>query len=396
MSSACSRTVNLLGPHADAGGNDTLAPTDGAPVDLGMTNPACTNPGPPIVLPTNTGAPCAGALAATGHRFALCSCDGMNAPARVRTAAYDSRDPARTNESSAAIGIGGDLVASAEVRAGGAFWVGGPGGINATSSIRSSTTMYVGGPFVMHSDHADIGGDAYVSGAVTGDVRVSGTLHVPPGTVVSGGEAGAVDSSQPVTVGAPCDCSAGFIDIAGAITAAAATNADDAIGLAPTALASVSTPTSIALPCGTFYLSTIFAPAAVTIVVHGRTLLAIDGDVTVRGGLDVRLDPSAELDLLVRGQVIASGGSPFGATGAAARFRVWIAGTSTIVFDNAPIVSAVIRAPAATVNATSGLPLYGSLLARSASIGADSMLEYDLAILEAGAVCNAPPASPVP
>src|SRR4029079_1712752 len=86
-----------------------------------------------------------------------------------------------TDEIAAAIGIGGDLVASAEVRAGGALWVAGPNGISATNSIRSAPSLHVGGPFWMRSDHADIGGDAYVNGNVTGDVRVSGTLHVPPG-----------------------------------------------------------------------------------------------------------------------------------------------------------------------------------------------------------------------
>jgi len=394
---ACTRDINLLARDGSAGG----AGADGAdavtPIDTSSTNPACTGLGPPIVLPTNTGAPCAGALAATGHRFALCSCQAMNATARVRTDAYDSSNPSLTDEVAAAIGIGGDLVASAEVRAGGALWVAGANGISATNSIRTSTSLRVGGPMVMRSDHADIGGDAFVNGNVTGDVRVSGALHVSPGVTVDGMvEATMVDSTQPVTVASPCDCSAGFVDIAGAIATAAAQNADAAIGLAPGALASVTTPTQISLPCGSFSLSTINATAALTLIVRGRTLLAVDGDVTVRGGLAVQLDPSAELDLLVGGQLIASGGGAFGASSAAARFRVWIAGTNTIVFDDAPTVNAIIHAPAAWVNAASGLPLSGSLLARDVSIGADSTLHFDRAVLEGGAACNAPAAAIVP
>jgi hypothetical protein len=395
-SAGCTRDINLLA-RVDGGGGG--AGPDGAdaitPIDA-SANPACTGLGPPIVLPTNTGAPCAGALAAAAHRFALCSCETMNAAARIRSDAYDSRSPAVSDEVAASIGIGGDLVASAEVRAGGALWVAGPNGISATNSIRTATSLRVGGPLWMRSDHAEIGGDAYVNGNVMGDVRVGGTLHVPPGATVDGaGDIAVVDSSQPVIVASPCDCGAGVVDIAGAIAAAASHNADANVGLASDALASVTTPTTVALPCGTFSLSTISATASVTLIVRGRALLAVDGDVTTRGGLAVQLDPSAELDLVVGGNLIASGGGAYGAPGGAARFRVWIAGT-TIVFDNAPTVNAIIHAPSAWVNAASGLPLSGSLLARDVSIGADSTLHFDRAVLEAGMACGAAAAAIVP
>ena len=162
-----------------------------------------------------------------------------------------------------------------------------------------------------------------------------------------------------ITVPPPCDCSAGFVDVARAIAAAAATNADDAIGLQPTALADVTTPTSIALPCGVFYLTEIDAEAPVTLVVRGRTLLAIGGDVTARAGFTVQLDPSAELDLLVGGQLIVTGGGTFGAAGAAPRFRVWVASATTVLFDGAPAISGVIHAPAAPVTASERPPPLG-------------------------------------
>jgi hypothetical protein len=320
----------------------------------------------------------------------------MNALARVRTDAYDSRNPSVTDELAAAVGIGGDLVASAEVRAGGALWVAGPNGISATNSIRAAASLRVGGPLWMRSDHAELGGDAYVNGDVTGDVRVSGTLHVPPGATVDGAvDATMVDSSQAVAVAPPCDCGASVVDLAGAIAGAASQNADADVGLAPSALVSVTAPTTLTLPCGTFSLSTINATASVTLIVSGRTLLAVDGDVTVRGGLAIQLGPMAELDLLIGGQLIATGGGAFGAAGGAARFRVWIAGT-TIAFDDAPTVNAIVHAPSAWVNAARGLPLSGSLLARDVSIGADSTLHFDRAILEAGMTCDAPAAAVVP
>ena len=145
-----------------------------------------------------------------------------------------------------------------------------------------------------------------------------------------------------------------------------------------------------------FYLTEIDADAPVTLVVRGRTLLAIGGDVTARAGFTVQLDPSAELDLLVGGQLIVTGGGTFGAAGAAARFRVWVASPTTVLFDGAPMVSGVIHAPAAPVTASSGLPLSGSLLARSVAIGADSDLHFDRAIREAGTICGEPAATAVP
>ena len=57
---------------------------------------------------------------------------------------------------------------------------------------------------------------------------------------------------------------------------------------------------------------------------------------------------------------------------------------------------AVIHAPFAPVSAPSGISLYGSLLARSISIGADSTLHFDRAIRAAGTICGEPAAAVVP
>jgi hypothetical protein len=390
---ACSRDINLLPPRADGGGGG------GGGGDT-STNPACSGVGDPIRLPTAAAATCAAALATRGHRFTLCSCQDMNAPARVRTDSYDSRAAATAfEETGAAIGVGGNLTASAEVRAGGALYVAGAGGVDVSNQLRTAASLRAGGPVTIRDDNADVATDAYVSGNVTatggGRFRVTGTLHVPAGVALTGVEAGST-VNEAVAVPPPCDCSAGFVDTAAAIGATAAANANADIGLQPTALADVATPASIQLPCGAFYLTEIDAQAALTLVVRGRALLAIGGDLTARAGLTVQLDPDAELDLLVGGQLIVTGGGSFGAPAAAARFRVWVASTTTVLFDGAPAVSAVVHAAGAQVTAPGGLPLSGSLLARTVAIGADSTLHFDRAILEAGTICGEPAAVPVP
>jgi hypothetical protein len=414
---SCHRDVNLLGP-ADGGpgggrggsvsGTAGTAGTAGTGVIGGTggtggtpVNPACVGLGPAIVLPTSTTAPCAAALATRGHRFALCACDPMTAPARLRSDSYDSTvAPAAFEERAAAFGFSGNLNVNAEVRAGGALYVAGAAGLVALNApIRTTMgSLRVGGPLSMSGDHADIDGDAYVGGNVTGDVRVNGTLHVPTTATVDM-QIQVPIAREAITVAAPCDCSAGaagFVDIAGAIATAAGRNDNASINLSPTALAPVTAQKVLELPCGTFYLNDIDADAGVTLVVHGRTLLAVGRDVALSSGLTVQLDPSAELDLLVSRWLTVSGSAPFGATGAPARFRVWVAGTDSVIFDGAPPTYAVVHAPSAPVSAPAGLPLSGSLLARSISIGADTMIHYDRAILAAGTVCGEPPATPVP
>jgi hypothetical protein len=406
---SCQRDINLLSPPdggsagsggrggssaGGAGGSGTggTSGTSGAGGAL-----ACSGLGPPIVLPTSTGAPCAAALASRGHRFLLCSCGDMTAPARIRSDAFDSANPAIIDDTAAAYGVNGSLNAIGEMRSSGAFYVAGAGGVTAATDFRTGTSLRVGGPMTMTSnDNADIGGDAYINGNVTGNVRVSGTLHVPAGaTLGTGVEKGAL-VNEAVAVPMPCDCRANFVETTDAITAAAASNADAALGLSPTELESVLLPKIIELSCGSYYLTSIDATAAVTLVVHGRALLAVAGDVTIRNGFAVQLDPSAELDLLIGGRLATQNGGTFGATIAPARFRVWIAGTTSVVFDGAPWIGAVVHAPSAAVTAADGLPLSGSLLAGSISIGADSMLHYDRAILEAGTICGEPAAAIVP
>jgi hypothetical protein len=388
--SGCWRDVKLLpGPPGDGDGSVDRRAETGGPT-------ACTDPGDPVVLLTAAGPTCAAALGARGHRFVLCSCETMTVSARIRTDAFDSRDPTMEDDVAAAVGIGGALQSTAEIRAGGALYVAGAGGVRASDHLETTRSLRVGGPLAMLSSTADIETDAFIAGDVTGDVRVRGTLHVPTtATVNPGAEAGAV-TREPVAVPTPCDCSAGFADVAGAIAAAAAAHGDDAARFSPDALAAVTAPARLDLPCGAFYLTGIDTGAAVTLAVHGRALLAVGGDVVLRGPVGVELDPSAELDLLVGGRLAAAGGHTLGVPASPARFRIWIAGSSSVVLDDGPTVGAVIHAPEAPLTAPGGLTLYGSLLARTVGLGAESMLRFDRAILAAGAACGAPAAEIVP
>jgi hypothetical protein len=408
LAPACHRDIHLL-PLADsdggagAGGLGGVAGAAGTGIGGAAAGGAagggmaCVGLGNPITLPTAAGATCAAALAARGHRFALCTCDTLTLDARLRTDAFDSTNAGVNDQVSAAVGVDGALQTSAELRAGGAIYVADATGVRASDHLQAGASFQSNGPLAMLSSNADLLADAYVAGDVSGQVQVSGTLHVPASATLGPQVQAKAVAMGAVTVASPCDCSAGFVDVTGAIAAAASHNDDAAAGFGADVLGKVSTSTSLDLPCGTFYLSSMQTTAPITLLVHGHALLAVAGDVKLSGGgLTVVLDPSAELDLLIAGWFTASGGGVIGAPTAPARFRIWVAGTESLVFDDQPTVAAVIHAPAAAVTAPSGLTVSGSLLVKSLSLGDDSLLHYDRAILSAGVSCGEPAAAVVP
>jgi hypothetical protein len=193
----------------------------------------------------------------------------------------------------------------------------------------------------------------------------------------------------------PCDCGAGFVDVAGAIAAAVARNDDQAAGFAPDRLSAVTASTVLDVPCGTYALTGIDTQQSLFLAVHGRALLAVSGDVVLRAGFTVTLDPGAELDLLIGGRLLSSGNNTIGSM-TPARFRIWVSGSQSVVFDDDPNVGAVIYAGGAQVAASSGLELSGALFAKTLTSGSQVNLHFDQAVLSSGTTCGEPAATPVP
>jgi hypothetical protein len=400
---ACHQDIRLLpvGDNAGAAGAGVggAAGLDGGAGAAGAAGAtvACSGLGDPIKLPTAAGATCAAALETRAHHFALCACDTLTLGARLRTDAFDSTNAGNNDQISAAVGTDGALVTTAELEAGGAIYVADPGGVSANGHLQAGASFRSGGPLTMLSSdaEADLLGDAYVNGDISGMVKVSGTLFVPPTVTVGSNVEAPMVSPGPVSVSDPCDCSDGFVDVADAITTAELDNGDAAAGFDPNALAMVSIATQLSLGCGTYFLNAIGATAPITLAVHGRTLLAVANSVSLGSGLTVALDSSAELDLLVGGWINTSGGT-IGAPSAPARFRIWTASTDSLTFDDQPTIAAVVHAPGSVATATSGLTLSGSLFVKTLILGGDSELHYDRAILSVGAECGEPAATPVP
>jgi hypothetical protein len=356
------------------------------------------------MLPTATGNVCASTLEERGHGFALCTCGDLMLGSQLRTDAFDSSDSSFNDDQlSSAVGIDGALSIenNAELRGGGAIYVAGTAGVYAAGTLEASASFRSSGPLTMLSANASFQSDAFVNGLISGQVQVDGTLHVPAMVDVGPEVQAKSVVTEAVSVSAPCNCNSGFVDLVTALNTAMATNDDAAAGLDPNAFSNVQISQTLDLSCGTYYLSSLQANAPVTLAVHGRALLVVHDDVKVMGGdLTVNLDAGAELDLVVGGWLLASGGGTIGAPAAPARFRIWVVGTDaqSVVLSGQPTIAAVIHAPTTTVTATNGLTISGSLLAQSLILGgtSQSYLHYDRAILQAGVSCGEPAAAVVP
>jgi hypothetical protein len=385
----------IAGGSAGTGGDGGAAGSDDH-VDGGGASDGSVASCPPVRMPTSSGPTCASTLETRGHRFALCMCNNLIAAARIRTEGYDSTTNA-WDEVSAAIGTNGALQSTAEVRAGGAIYVSsttpGPAGILAEAHVQAGTSLYVGGPLDQVSSNTDVGTNAYVAGDVSGDVRIRGELYASPTSSIGAAVQSVAVERELVNIAAPCDCSLNFANPISAVAMANAQNVDALRGINPNALMSVSAPTTFDVDCGTFYLSAIDTNAPLTIAVHANALLAVGGDVAIRNGLNVVLDPGASLDLVIGGHLNVSGGGMLGTMSAPTRFRVWVAAVGTVVLDDQPTIGAMIHAGGSGISARSGFALYGRLVAQSINPGGEVDIYYDRAALSVGAECGEPTAS---
>jgi hypothetical protein len=395
---ACGDSGHLLG-RAGAQVGDAATAGDGGAMDGSgdAARVACSGLGAPVMLPAPAGSACASALTSRHHRFALCACDALNATFPLYTDFFDSSGAAIVGQAPAAIGVNGDLQASTVVQALGSIYVAGAGGITSADRIVSIASMRVSGPTrALSGAVVNVAQDLYAGGDLEGLFILGGTLHVDASASTALAQIYAESIvREPVSVAPPCDCGQIAVDVAGAIAAAVRVNDDASAGFALDRLAAVTTSTLFDIPCGTYALSSIDTRSSLVLSVHGRALLAVAGDVVLRAGFTVTLDPGAELDLLVGGRLLTSGSNAIGSM-TPARFRIWVAGSQTVVFDDKPNVGAVVHAPGAQVTASSGLELSGALFAKTVTAGARVNVHFDQAVFSVGASCGEPAATAVP
>jgi hypothetical protein len=341
---------------------------------------ACAPPGPPIQL---DGEPCAAALAARLLRYAVCSCAPLMLPGSLFT---QGSLPTRGSLAGppAAVGTDGPLAIAGLVQVAGALEAAGAGGASFSRITAVLGNLRSGGP-VTAARFLGVERDAFFAGDVAGRVDVRGIVHAAPGALIPPSVTAGGLVREPVMVPPPCGCDAPALDVAAAVAARATPHP----GLAPDAFAAATGPASLDLGCGELYTKALETPAGIDLElrVHGRAALFVDGDVTLGGSLRVVLDPLAELDLVVAGNLTAQ----TGAIGApqAASVRIWIGG-STVRLAAGVSLSAALYAPRAQLVADGSLIANGALFAQAFSVAGDLTVRFDTQLLTGGVSCGAP------
>jgi hypothetical protein len=353
----------------------------------GGTGDACMNPGPPTML----GSSCAGALAAQLGRYALCSCSSLVLDRGLFTEGGSMPGgPPGGPPPIAAAGTDGSFQAGGPVQVAGTLTAGGAGASFARTSVVFGNLRSAG--TIGSNALLTVGNDAFANGDVLGKVDIQGTLHIPDGFNITPGVSASDVHREPVVVPPPCNCDAGpALDPLSLTMARAASNDDPHIALNPDAFAGPNMGAMLDLPCGQYYLSQITGPGP-DIKVHGHTALFVAGDIDVGVGMRVFVDPGAELDVVVAGNVSVGSGQLGGLPASAVRF--WVGGKS-VHFGAGATVNGTVYAPSASFSSDGDLDATGAIFGHDFQPAGDLSVRYDRLILDAGMACGAQPQPPV-
>jgi hypothetical protein len=356
----------------------------------------CANGGPPINVTTmGMVSVCTGNLAQTTFTWALCSCTDVSTQDTLLTDAFNSANGPYPQSSTlgGSVGVDGSFNSGNAVTIGGSLWDSASSGVTSDSSLTVKEELHSGGPVNVQA--ASFGLDAFVNGAVSGGTY-SKSLTVPNGITPSATVNGMIiHVPPPVSVPTPCDCKpADLIPVSSIVMAHATTNDNALIGLHADVLAGPGAPARLDLPCGNYYLSSINSNVPVTIVAHGHTALYIGGNISPSSGLTITLDPTATLDLFVRGTISTSDTLVIGNVNYPALSRTYVGGSGTISFQDGVTLASNLYAPNASVDWAAGTDIYGSVFCHNFVGSARVAIHYDTAVLSQGASCppeNGPP-----
>ena len=259
-----------------------------------------------------------------------------------------------------------DVFVGSDIFAQGAS-VGGPG-------VGASANAFCAGD--ISGKNTTIYGDLYTHAEGTG-ITVTGSTFLDAGVVVP----------------APCDCT-NLIDIAGIVANALVSN-DNAAGLpdggalSPDEWATGGGATNFTWPCGRYYLSGVDIAAPTTWTIAGRTAIFVGTNVSLANKFTVNLQPGAEIDLFIAGNLTEGGANASLTLGnspaTVANTRVYVAGSGT--FAAPGTLYGDFYAPNATLTVSTPTTIYGSVFAYAFDNSNPTTIYYDEAVLESGLEC---------
>ena len=346
------------------------------------------------------GGACAGNIAQQAFRFALCTCDSVQMQSNIQIDAFDSRlgpygaaTPTGPNVlEDGHVGVNGQLSVGGMMDVLGSVFVSG-GGFSVGQRSSISLNVYAAGDAVQSNSFTEIGRNMFIDGDVVGRYDIDQNLNVPllasvdPATLAN---LGGTLVRGPIPAITPCACSASeILDIQALVDFGAGFNDNRATGvITSTAWASGTGPDVIVLPCGRYYLTRIQHPRGITIRATGRTVLYVDGDVTLGGGLRLEVGTGAEIDLFIAGSLGLQAASRLGDPEHPSAVRTYVGGTAPIVLGASTLFGGNLYAPRADVSFNASADLYGALFARSAFFSGSASVHFDHAIRSAGNACG--------
>jgi hypothetical protein len=360
-------------------------------VGVDPSGAACAGGGPPVEL---GGGRCAGAVAETSFRWAICSCTNLRMTTPLRTDGFDSTaGPYAPGGTGAGVGANGAFSNTNTTDVGGPLWIGASTdwGISSPQRVRQFLRVNSG---IIPANSLDVAEDAYVRGDIRASVpvNIAGALHVPEGATVTDNVISRRTLREPVTVTPPCDCDASsFVPVVEYANAARSRNDNARIGLDLDALVAPTTARRLDLPCGRYFLSRIGGSGPITIVAHGRTALFVAGDVDVNAALTVTLDPGAELDIVIGGRLRATSALTIGSPNYPALTRVYVGSPDGFDVTNVTALGGNFYVPGGRFRTTATLEVYGAIFAGDFISTSTVAVHYDRAVLRAGDVCRNPP-----
>jgi len=353
----------------------------------------CRGEGPLLAVGddgTVTEEDCAGRIAAGTFRYAICACDGVVTSSALSTDSLDSTT-GTSGGSGGSVGTNAGGNSTAPWSVGGSLWSSGESGWTVSADLFVGSELHLAGRLA--GSETEVTRDAWIGGGVGIDtLRVGGALTVPEGVDLNAAtlETGSVVRDE-VAVPEPCACDEDeLVDVAGFLSRFADTNENGLIDLDAAALANVTEPTELTLPCGRYYLDEISATAPVTIRVEGRVALFIGGSLTANDDFVVELGDDAEVDVFLGGTITAAGALSFGSADAPARARVYVGGVGTVNLAASTTFAGNLYAPRAELVTSGDAEVFGALFTRRISASGMLTVHYDTAILEAGDECEPP------
>jgi len=217
---------------------------------------------------------------------------------------------------------------------------------------------------------------------VDGHAYVAGTLS---GVTVKG------KTDSVMSVAPACDCAADqLVPVAAIVQAHQSPNNDNAaIGLDEAVFEHPGAPLRLDLPCGNFHFTSIQPTLALTIHVHGRTAIYVDGDVSASSPLAFTLEPDAELDVFIAGTLKASDTFVFGSPNYPALSRAYVGGSAKIALSNdVRLAGELYAANSDELVWSAKNAIYGSVFAGNFRASDVTDIHYDRGVLRAGDRCG--------